>query len=129
LRPGGHLVLFELTDLNDDAPHVFPESRAAWLDLGGANGLRLVREAGDQYTPLLRLAKAALRGSAGRTRVDGLKRNASFRPERLALRALVLASYPLEELCQRLLPPRAAKIGGFLLRKEDGAQRNGASLA
>jgi SAM-dependent methyltransferase len=117
LRPGGHLVLFELTDLTDDAPHVFPESRGAWLDLCGDHGLRLVREAGDQYTPLLRLAKHLLRGRTGRAQIEGVRRDgAGLRS--LGLRALVVASYPLEEVCQRILPPSAAKITGFLLRKE-----------
>ncbi|MEX1255181.1 MAG: class I SAM-dependent methyltransferase [Dehalococcoidia bacterium] len=116
LRPGGHLILFERADLADHAPHVFPESRAAWLDLCGRHGLRLVREEGDQYTPLLRLAKRVMRGSSGRTRIDELKRRESG-PAMLALRALVLLSYPLEELCQRLLPARAAMISGYLLEK------------
>jgi hypothetical protein len=35
-----------------------------------------------------------------------------------ALRAAIVASYPLEEVC-RYLPPRTARITGFLLVKAD----------
>jgi SAM-dependent methyltransferase len=118
LRPGGHLILFELTDLHDDAPHVFPESRDSWVALCRASGLRLVRETGDQYTPLLRLAKAALRGRRGR--VADFKQGGGGPAATLALRALVLASYPIEEVCQRVLPPGSAKISGFLFQNAIG---------
>lgn len=131
LRPGGYVTLFELTDMNDDAPHVFPEKREAWIDMCRAEGLRLVRTTGDQYIPLLRLGKAALRRMPGRPSrqwIDQFKdmgpgRN-QLRPSALALRALVLLSYPLEEICQRTLPPSAAKIGGFLFRKETAPSRS-----
>jgi hypothetical protein len=36
----------------------------------------------------------------------------------LALRAAIVASYPVEEIC-RFLPARAARITGFLMVKDD----------
>lgn len=124
LRPGGYVTLFELIDESDDAGHVFPERRQAWIDMCRAERLHLLRTVGDQYTPLLRLGKAAftrIAGRRGRRWIDQFKAagpdQSVWRPSPLALRALVLLSYPLEELCQRTLPPSAAKIGGFLLRK------------
>lgn len=118
LRPGGHAILFELTDMSDDAPHVFPVPALEWTSMCRDAGLRLDRTTGDQYIPLIRLGKAAM----SRRRIDTFKQAEPGRrargPVALALRALVLASYPVEELCQRLLPASAARIGGFLLTKE-----------
>lgn len=124
LRPGGYVTLFELIDESDDAGHVFPEKSQAWIDMCRAEGLHLLRTVGDQYTPLLRLGKAAFTRIAGRRSrrwIDQFKAGGPdqsvWRPSPLVLRALVLLSYPVEELCQRTLPPSAASVGGFLLCK------------
>lgn len=122
LRPGGRVVLFEITDLSDDAPHVFPWARARWRDELERRGLTLKRTVGQQYIPVLRLLKAAnrlMRGAKASSDVDALKRGRRSVSDRARLAALwcaVLVSYPIEELCQ-LLPPRAATITGFLFYK------------
>lgn len=129
LRPGGYAVLFELTDMLDDAPHVFPETRAAWCALGRRHGLSVVRTLGEQYIPLLRFAKLVMRrlaGSSSRQWIDSFKDAGPdwpiFSPWALGLRLLVLLSYPVETLCQQLLPPDAAKITGFLFKKDASAR-------
>jgi 2-polyprenyl-3-methyl-5-hydroxy-6-metoxy-1,4-benzoquinol methylase len=129
LRPGGHAVLFELTDLKDDAPHVFPEERAAWLQMARRHRLYPLRTVGEQYIPLLRAARGTLRFLArgeSRGRIDAIKEHAMARPtldaSMLFLRMLVMMSYPIEEIAQRCAPARGAKITGFLLRKHEGAR-------
>lgn len=117
LRPNGFLTMFELTDMNDTAAHVFPESGASWEQMCQAQGLRVVRKVGDQYTPLIRAVKALFQ----RGEIARLKTQLSSGPMptsvSLGLRALVLMSYPLEEICQRIAPTSMAKITGFLLQK------------
>ena len=125
LKPHGHAIVFELIDEADDAPHVFPWSREAWLKAFQANGFSLLATAGDQYTPLLRLLKSVFKrlyGPQSRRRIDDLKRT----PDRVKgqslylalLRFLVLLSYPLEELCRLFVPPQYARVNGYLLVKE-----------
>jgi ubiquinone/menaquinone biosynthesis C-methylase UbiE len=124
LRPGGRAVIFELTDRADDAPHVFPWSARQWTRAFSMRGLRLQRTVGEQYIPLLRAMKRAhqaLRGGKSRAQIDALKAGDATRGGQtmmLALRAVTLASYPLEECC-RWLPPEAARITGFLFVKDD----------
>jgi SAM-dependent methyltransferase len=124
LRPGGRAVVFEVTDLGDDAPHVFPWSAARWAGAFGEHGLRPTRIVGEQYIPLLRALKMAhrtARGAGARTEIDALKSGRTAPADRammLALRAAIVASYPLEEAC-RFLPARAARITGFLFVKAD----------
>lgn len=126
LKPGGQAIVFELIDEADDAPHVFPWSRDAWIREFRANGLTPVRTVGDQYTPLLRLALAAfkrLRGSRSRQTIDAIKKTKDRSVDQhlylALLRVLVMLSHPLEELCSTLLPPRFARINGYLLRKDE----------
>jgi len=123
LRPGGRVVLFENTDIADDAPHVFPWTPRRWEAAFAAHGLSLNRTVGDQYTPLIRLMKKAhrvSRRSDARTELDALKSGHVTPRGRLmllALRAAVVASYPIEEAA-RFLPSGAAAITGFLFTKE-----------
>lgn len=124
LKVDGRAIVFELIDEADDAPHVFPWRRDTWIGEFRANGLSLVKTVGNQYTPLLRLALAAfkrLRGRNSRQTIDAVKRtqdrNLSQRLYLGLLRLLVILSYPIEELCHALLPPRFARINGYLLRK------------
>jgi ubiquinone/menaquinone biosynthesis C-methylase UbiE len=127
LRPGGRAVIFEVTDTGDDAPHVFPWSAAQWAGAFAAQGLHPQRTVGEQYIPLLRALKRVhrlARNDGSRTEIDAMKsgrRTASDRLTMAALRAAIVASYPLEELC-RYLPPRAARITGFLLVKTDSSK-------
>jgi len=123
LRTGGRAVVFELTDIRDDAAHVFPWSAGQWLGAFSANGLTLMKSVGDQYIPLLRLAKSvhkATRGGGARSELDTLKGRLAAGTDRsalTALRLLTMASYPIEEVL-RFLPPTHARIRGFLLVKQ-----------
>ena len=122
LSAGGRFLLMEVIDETDDAPHVFPWSQDHWHRELDAAGFRVDRVVGNEYTPLLRLIKSALRrwkGGANRAAIDAFKtgwsERGAFDPVLLALRVAVLLSYPLEEAC-RLLPPAAARINGWLCR-------------
>lgn len=122
LRPGGRAIIFEVTDLADDAPHVFPWPQAEWRRAFEAQGLVLQRTVGEQYIPLLRLMKRAHRSArrgGARAEIDALKGGRGSVADRLtmlALRIAIAASYPLEEAC-RFLPSRNARIAGFLFVK------------
>ncbi|HLF71896.1 MAG TPA: class I SAM-dependent methyltransferase [Dehalococcoidia bacterium] len=122
LRPGGRAVIFELTDMNDGAPHVYPWSRDTWLAELEQNGLSCRRMIGEQYTPVLRLIKAAygtIKGRDSRLTIDEMKSGQTSARARVYMAALVPAvavSYPIEEVA-RFLPPGFAKITGFLLDK------------
>jgi SAM-dependent methyltransferase len=122
LRPNGRVVLFEVTDTSDDAPHVFPWTRETWDQEFGKYGFVVVRTVGNEYIPLLRLLKRAHRGVAGdrsRSEIDALKTGRSTRSDKVKLallRGAVLASYPLEDAC-RIVPSGAARITGFLLQR------------
>jgi SAM-dependent methyltransferase len=123
LRPGGRVVLFELTDLEDDAPHVFPWSARRWRDEFAGRGFSLRRTVGEQYIPVLRVLKrahAALHADASRREIDALKAgraSAGDLATRSVLFGAIAASYPVEEVC-RFLPPRYARINGFLFEKK-----------
>jgi SAM-dependent methyltransferase len=122
LKPGGRAVIFELTDIRDQAHHVFPLTADEWERAFARCGLFVQRRVGEQYTPILRFGKAAyrlMRGSHAREEVNALKQGS---PGPLAralvhpLRVAVVASYPIEEIV-RFAPPRFAAITGFLLTK------------
>ena len=130
LKPGGQAIVFELIDEADDAPHVFPWSRDTWITEFRARGLTLVKTVGDQYTPLLRLALVAfkrLRGSRSRQTIDAIKKTKDRSVDQhlylALLRVLVMLSYPAEELCSALVPPRFATRNGYLLRKDEQLPR------
>jgi len=122
LRPGGRFVLFEITDMSDDAPHVFPWPERRWIAAAAASGFRLERVVGDQYVPLLRLAKSLMRRTSrthSRDLVDALKvgrRTPTDRAGLAVLRAAIGASYPIEEVA-RFLPARFGRISGLLFVK------------
>ena len=123
LRPGGRVVLFEITDLHDDAPHVFPWSEQQWRDAFASHGMQARRTVGEQYIPLLRALKSAhsaAHSDASRGEIDALKAGRKTPVDRAKMAVLfgaVAASYPIEEVC-RFLPPRAARITGFLFEKD-----------
>ena len=121
LKPGGRLVIFELTDTRDDASHVFAWSDAQWRHEFQKNHLSIVRVVGDQYTPLLRLMKFGyklMRRDQTRAEIDGMKAGNASPVVLQALRLGVLASYPIEALA-RHLPARFARINGYLLTKAE----------
>jgi ubiquinone/menaquinone biosynthesis C-methylase UbiE len=122
LKPGGRAVLFEVSGSHDDAAHVFPWTRQQWESAFAEHGLALRASVGDQYTPLLRLLKAAFtlwKGARSRTEIALMKDDYVSAPrwQTKALHAAVVASYPVEELA-RFLPSGFARITGFLLQKD-----------
>ena len=125
LKPGGLAVVFELTDTKDDARHVFPWSHDTWVAEFDRNDLCLVKAVGDQYTPLLRLLKAAYglwRGPKARDSIDQTKRGSNSSFLLALLRPAVAVSYPMEEAA-RFLPSRLARMTGFALRKAETENR------
>jgi SAM-dependent methyltransferase len=130
LRPGGWMLAFDLIDERDPGRVVFPRSAAAWIDLYGRHGMELVRWEGQEYVPLIRVLTALLpaRRRAGTPGEDVAapsvleqvgRRRAAFVP----LWPVIQLSYPLEVLCERLLPAAWARHGCFLFRKLAGARR------
>jgi SAM-dependent methyltransferase len=122
LKPGGSAVIFEISDLGDDASHVYPWSQKTWTDQFKSVGLEIERSVGDQYTPILRMLKTAyglLRREEARDGIEVMKHGSSEGRRShllLPLHAAIWLSYPIEEVA-RLLPPRFGRITGFLLRK------------
>lgn len=123
LRPGGRAILFEVTDLGDDAAHLFPWTQDRWRSEFQARGLAQRRTVGEQYIPIFRLVKRChglLHGAHSRAEIDALKAGRASRQDKLkmlALRAAALVSYPMEEVC-RFFPSRAARITGFLFERD-----------
>ena len=122
LRPGGLLLVDDLIDPLDNGHIVFPRSAPAWIDLYAGAGLSLLHWRGLEFTPLLRLPAAllALGGERGGGEVAApttLERIGRSRLLTALLWPLILASYPLEHLSERVLPATLARHGCFLFRK------------
>jgi len=120
LRPGGKAIVFEITDEGDDASHVYPWPREAWISEFRKNGFALGRTAGDQYIPILRAMKGLYklyRGRTARNHIDQMKSgDDGSRGLLLPLKFATYASYPVEEAA-RFLPESFARITGFLFEK------------
>lgn len=121
LKPGGLAVVFEISQPDDDASHVFPWPKRTWIEEFTQHGFVLRRSVGDQYTPLLRLLKAGFKlakGSEARDEIEMMKERGESdqSAQMLLLRAAVLASYPIEEV-MRFLPSELGRITGFLFEK------------
>jgi ubiquinone/menaquinone biosynthesis C-methylase UbiE len=129
LRPGGHLFVFDLIDQRDPGRVVFPRTPAAWIDLYQGLGLTLVRWEGQEYVPLMRALTALLPSQTGQaaesdvTAPSMLERIGARRAAFASLWPVIQLSYPLESLCERLLPATRARHGCFLFRKTDGTAR------
>lgn len=122
LRADARVTLFEVTDVTDDAPHVFPWTPSQWRSAFAEYGFVVRREIGTEYIPLLRALKRMHRtatGATSREEIDAVKagrRTPADRIKMAALRAAVAASYPIEH-ASALLPPRFARVHGFLLAR------------
>lgn len=129
LRPGGSAVLLELIDERDRGPVVYPRPPEEWIRLAAGHGLDIDRWWGQEFIPLLRLARRA--GATGRdaggsppadhaAQGSAFERVRTFRFPRaalLALRAAIVLSDPLERLCERAAPAGWARHGLFSFRK------------
>jgi SAM-dependent methyltransferase len=124
VKPGGTLFVFDLIDPRDRGRLVFPRPPEEWIDLYRREGMELVSWSGQEFAPLIRVL-TALAGSGRRSREPrddvtapsvveaASRRRAVFLP----LWPVVQLSYPLEVLCEWLLPGRAARHGCFRFRK------------
>jgi ubiquinone/menaquinone biosynthesis C-methylase UbiE len=120
VRRGGKVIVFEITDEGDDASHVYPWPKDAWVNEFKKNGFTLARSVGDQYIPVLRAMKGAYklyRGRTARSDIETMKSGGGQSAQLLLpLRLATALSYPLEEVA-RFFPTRFARITGFLFEK------------
>lgn len=126
LRPSGWLIVCELAERSDPAPYVFGNSAETWRAMFRAAGLRQAAYKPCEYLPYVKMFQ---RMGAW---LERLKIFGSTRPDvssvavtlqrfpALAwmLRLAITISYPIEYLASWFLPPRWARMGGFLLVKE-----------
>jgi SAM-dependent methyltransferase len=130
VRPGGYLFVFDLIDQHDPGRVVFPRTPDTWIDLYRRHGAHLVRWEGQEYVPLIRLLTALLPRQTGAAATSGdvtdpsvLEKVGRRRAAFLPLWPIIQLSYPLEVLCERLVPAERARHGCFLFRKADGVER------
>jgi ubiquinone/menaquinone biosynthesis C-methylase UbiE len=127
VRPGGHLFVFDLIDQRDPGRVVFPRRPDEWIEMYQRQGMTLVRWEGQEYVPLMRALIALLPSQTGQaaesnvTAPSMLERIGARRAAFASLWPVIQLSYPLESLCERLLPATRARHGCFLFRKVDGA--------
>jgi SAM-dependent methyltransferase len=126
LRAGGWLVVCESVDPSDPASHVFGNPVDIWRAMFAATGLRQVDYIPCEHLPYIRLFQRA-RAWVSRWRPAGsevldvssvataLRRRLILS---LALQMAIAVSYPIEYLASWLLPRRWARLGCFLLTKE-----------
>jgi len=132
VKPGGAVVLLEMTNRIAPGPHNFPRPLASWRALVQGAGLRVERAAGEGYAPLVRLGVAAARRlplpRARRSGGDDVKGVGGSRPTaasigalpapvRLVARGVVAASYPIERAAERVVPARLALHGCIVARR------------
>ena len=134
VRPGGSIVTLDLIDRLDTGAVVHPRPPDAWIEAYARHGAVLVQWTGQEYVPLLRLARwlgehiprrAHAPGAAavapGRSIWEG---HAGGRLSRLTFGVLwvvVQLSRLMEPLCERVFPGRWARHGCFVFRKRSAA--------
>lgn len=122
LKPGGRLFLLDLIDHNDPGRLVFPRRPEGWIDLYQRHGVRLINWEGQEYVPLIRALTALLpsqRGGGGRevTAPSVIEDIGSKRLMFLATWPVIQISYPLELLCEKILPSGWSRHASFLFEK------------
>ncbi|MFQ5453210.1 MAG: class I SAM-dependent methyltransferase [Candidatus Zixiibacteriota bacterium] len=119
-KTNGYAMIMEMTDIFDDAEHVFPLEKEKWQEQFEASGFLLVKEYGYDYTPILRLlrwiqykitGKKFINRKGNKVRLSGFKY--------FILWLSLLLSYPLEIICTWLLPVKYSRHVGFLFKKSD----------
>jgi SAM-dependent methyltransferase len=133
LKPGGRLFLLDLIDHNDPGRLVFPRRPEGWINLYQENGVRLVRWEGQEFVPLIRLLTALLpsqrnRGSAV-TAPSVIEEVGAKRLIFLATWPVIQLSYPLEFLCEKLMPSDWSRHASFLFEKPVKRAARGGSPA
>ncbi len=121
LKPGGRLFVLDLIDHNDPGRLVFPRRPEGWIDLYQRHGVRLVRWEGQEYVPLIRALTALLPSQRGRGRTvtapSVIEDIGSKRLLFLATWPVIQVSYPLELLCEKILPSGWSRHASFLFEK------------
>jgi len=124
LKPGGTLFVLDLIDQRDPGRLVFARRPEEWIALYRAEGMELVRWMGQEYVPLIRALTALVpsqrrRAAAGEdVAAPSVIEDAGRHPLVFAaLWPVIQLSYPLELLCERLLPDAWGRHGAFLFRK------------
>lgn len=122
LKPGGSMILCELTDMGDDAAHTFPWPSRKWSSEFAKHGLAARRTIGVDYLPLLRLLKAVFKALQRDRAAQGIAEMKSESRPGLSgmimgpLRIATYLSYPIEEVV-RFLPPQYARMTCYLFER------------
>lgn len=128
LRDNGFLIVCEITDRNDPAPHVYSRNQTQWHNAFETAGFRVEMFLSSEYLPYVKLfqflrgkLKAGHNGDDSMIVLDvGGVASLLNRSHLLSgiLKGIIYSSYPLEYIASLLLPDRWARQGYFLLQKE-----------
>ena len=125
LRPGGRLFVLDLIDRRDPGRLVFARTPAEWIALYERLGMTLERWSGQEYIPLIRALTALIPSQRGSdtevTATTVIEDAGSRRLMFTALWPVIQLSYPIELLCERLMPSRWGRHACFLFRKRADA--------
>lgn len=130
LKRGGYFLLIENTK-DKEAVHVFPRKYREWMLLMKDRGFIAVKHHGEQYAPLSRLMDSVIKLTF---RLIGkkLRKEANSGEEHAVIMAskgfkekayyalkfpIIMFSYPVEHICDLLLPGRFATYGAYLFKK------------
>jgi len=121
LKPGGRIFLLDLIDHNDPGRLVFPRRPQGWINLYEENGTRLVHWEGQEYVPLIRMLTALLPSQRNKdsavTAPSVIEDIGAKRAVFLATWPVIMLSYPIEFLCERLMPSEWGRHACFLFEK------------
>jgi 2-polyprenyl-3-methyl-5-hydroxy-6-metoxy-1,4-benzoquinol methylase len=125
VKPGGYLVICESIDIGDPSAHVFGNTLDGWLEMVCDAGFHLVAQSACEYMPQVRIFQWArslwqgkARGSLPQTNVSQVAQLLRRHPFlAVAVRLVIVASYPFEHLISWTCPPRWARLACLLLRK------------
>ncbi len=126
LRPNGFLIVCEIIDENDPAPHVFSRSKVHWGQLFESIGFHIDGYLPVEYLPYVRLFQVfrrlmQLKSKSQRTQNLGVTDVSLILEQHhwltSILKIIMYCSYPLEYVASWLLPEKFARQGFFLLRK------------
>lgn len=106
-KGGGHILILESIKTSSKSQTVFPHKLDEWLSLFANHGCQPVVWTGYEYSLLLRLMHRLHK------RTDSKNMNSIPLLERF----VIALSYPLESVCMRFAPLKAAKQAGILFKK------------
>lgn len=109
---GGWVLIIESINKKHFHPCVFPNSIKEWIDLFTEEGLVLIKNLGQEYAFFFQSGFPLKKNRKNRAKHKN--ENTFFH---FARKIRVYLSYPLEILCEFLLPKRWARQQGFLFRK------------